>query len=186
MTIDNAAAYKFLFTGDHETMLYGVLKKLNLKPGHPDYEDYFQEARVLFPDIYHAFPEDPEEKPHQFLAYAQQKLYWTLMDQRRHDFRDNSHQESGDGDTLLSGLPDDDDVLAAIGLADYRKYLLKLIGASGKAGEWHFLVGTLVDQLTVDEIAAKHQVSRNTVYRWRRLLTQRLIHHLTADHDFLN
>ncbi|WP_143463050.1 helix-turn-helix domain-containing protein [Levilactobacillus enshiensis] len=186
MTTDNAAAYQFLFTGDHETILYAVLKKLNLKPGHPDYEDYFQEARVLFPDIYHAFPEDPLVKPHQFLAYAQQKLYWTLMDQRRHDFRENSHQESGDGDTLLGELPGDDDVLAMIGLTDYRQYLLKLIGASGKRGEWHFLVGTLVDQLTVAEIAEKHQVSRNTVYRWRRSLTQRLIQQLTPARDFLN
>ena len=32
MTTDTAAAYRFLYTGDHETIIYAALKKLHLRP----------------------------------------------------------------------------------------------------------------------------------------------------------
>ena len=73
---DSGSRLPLLYQGDHETILYVVLKRLHIGRNHADYEDYLQEARLLFPEIYAAFPEDPEAKPHHFLAYAQQKLYW--------------------------------------------------------------------------------------------------------------
>lgn len=182
----HAAAYKFLYTGDHEMILYATLKRLHLRPAHPDYEDYLQEARLLFPEVYVDFPDDPEAKPHQFLAYAQRKIYWALLDRLRRDRKQNDRQEDGDQTTLLEVLPSDDDILDAIGQQDFRRYLLKVIGGSGSTGEWRFLVGTLIDQLTADEIAAKHGVSRNTVYKWRRTLIRRLVNHLTPPENFLN
>lgn len=185
MDNDVTPAYRFLFTGDHEAILYGALKRLHLTPTHADYEDYLQEARLLFPTVYAEFPDDPEAKPHQFLAYAQQKITWKLADQLRRDRRQDDYQAPGDQATLLATLAKDEDVLAQIGLSDYRTYLVKLIGAAGKTGEWRFLVGTLIDQLTIAEIASRHDVNVATVYRWRRSLTRRLVEQLTPPDRFL-
>ncbi|WP_125582784.1 sigma-70 family RNA polymerase sigma factor [Levilactobacillus cerevisiae] len=182
----HAAAYRFLYEGDHEAILYATLKRLHVSRSHADYEDYLQEARLLFPEIYTAFPENPEEKPHQFLAYAQQKIYWALLDRLRHDRKQTDRQEPGNQEELLTAVASDDDILDAIGQADFRRYLLKVIGGAGSTGEWRFLVGTLIDQLTADEIAARHGVSHNTVYKWRRSLIRRLVHNLTPPDNFLN
>ncbi|KRO03832.1 MULTISPECIES: sigma-70 RNA polymerase sigma factor region 4 domain-containing protein [Levilactobacillus] len=184
MDNDVTPAYRFLFTGDHEAILYGALKRLHLTPAQNDYEDYLQEARLLFPAVYAEFPDDPEANPHQFLAYAQQKITWTLADQLRRDRRQDDRQAPGDQEELLTTVPADEDVLASIGLTDYRAYLVKLIGAAGNTGEWRFLVGTLVDQLTAAEIATRHGVNLATVYRWRLSLTRRLIKHLTPPDRF--
>lgn len=186
MITDPTAAYRFLYEGDHETILYAALKRLHLSPSHNDYEDYLQEGRLAFPEIYATYPGDPEAHPHQFLAYALQKVVWTLADQLRQDRKQTERQLPGDADPVLTELPNEENVLTAIGLADYRRYLLKLVGAAGKTGEWRFLVGTMVDQLTAAEIAQRHNVNLATVYRWRRSLTQRLIAHLTPPENFLN
>lgn len=182
----HAAAYRFLYDGDHETILYAILKRLHITQAHADYEDYLQEARLLFPEVYTAFPDNPEEQPHQFLAYAQQKIYWALLDRLRHDRKQLDRQEPGNQDEILDLVPSDDDILAAIGQADFRNYLIKLIGGAGKTGEWRYLVGTLVDQLTPEEIAERHGVNRATVFRWRRSLVRRLVQTLTPPENFLN
>lgn len=186
METPHAAAYRFLYDGDHETILYAVMKQLHIWPNRADYEDYLQEARILFPEIYVAFPENPEVKPHQFLAYAQQKLYWALLDKLRQERKRVDRQSPGDQEELLTAVASDDDILDAIGQSDFRQYLLKLVGGAGKTGEWRFLVGTLVDQLTADEIVQRHGVSRNTVYKWRRSLLRRLVHTLTPPDNFLD
>ncbi|WP_125765342.1 sigma-70 family RNA polymerase sigma factor [Levilactobacillus mulengensis] len=182
----HAAAYRFLYDGDHEIILFAALKRLHMNRSHADYEDYLQEARLLFPEIYAAFPENPETKPHQFLAYAQQKIYWTLLDKLRRDRKQLERQEPGNQDELITAVASDDDILDAIGQADFRQYLLKVIGGAGTTGEWRYLVGTLLDQLTAEEIAARHSVSRNTVYKWRRSLIRRLVRNLTPPENFSN
>jgi len=138
METPHAAAYRFLYDGDHETILYAVMKQLHIWPNRADYEDYLQEARLLFPEIYVAFPENPEEKPHQFLAYAQQKLYWALLDKLRQERKRVDRQLPGDQEELLTAVASDDDILDAIGQSDFRQYLLKLVGGAGKTGEWRF------------------------------------------------
>lgn len=182
----HAAAYQFLYEGDHEVILFAVLKRLHISRQHADYEDYLQEARLLFPEVYEAFPEDPIAKPHQFLAYAQQHLYWRLLDRLRRDRKQNDRQAPGDQTDLLTAVASDEDILDAIGQADFRRYLLKLIGGAGSTGEWRYLVGTLIDQLTAAEIAARHGVSHNTVYKWRRSLIRRLVNSLTPPENFSN
>lgn len=179
MTTDTAAAYRFLYTGDHETIIYAALKKLHLRPNQEDYEDYLQEGRLYFPQIYASFPEDPEAKPHQFLAYAQQALTWELGNQLRNHRRRELPLEAGDHTALIEETVSDEDVLSTIGLNDFRTYLIQLIGGAGNTGEWRFLVGTLVDQLTPAEIATKYGVNRTTVFRWRRSLSRRLLRTLT-------
>ncbi|NLR10655.1 MULTISPECIES: sigma-70 family RNA polymerase sigma factor [Lactobacillaceae] len=179
MTRDTTAAYRFLFTGDHETIIYAALKRLRLRADQDEYDDYLQEGRAYFPQIYANFPDDPEEKPHQFLAYAQRALTWELGNQLRNRRRQAVPMEPGDHEPVIAELPSDEDVLTAIGLNDYRTYLLQLIGGAGSTGEWRFLVGTVVDQLTPAEIATKYNVNRTTVFRWRRSLTRRLLRTLT-------
>ncbi|WP_233449200.1 helix-turn-helix domain-containing protein [Levilactobacillus suantsaii] len=151
------------------------MKKLYLTPSHNDYQDYLQEGRLLFPQIYARFPENPREKPHQFLAYAQQKLYWELLDRLRRDRRLLTHQAEGDHEQLLSAVADDQvdpHILVAQRLLEAR--LLKLIRETGSIGEWQYLMGTLKQQLSIAEIAAQCRVSRQTVYGWRKHLANRL------------
>jgi len=170
MTEFLAPAYRFLFTGDHETIIYSAVKRLSLTPQHPDYDDYLQEGRLLFPQIYARFPEDPEEKPHQFLAYAHQKLYWEMCDRRRKDFKQQNQLEEGEADPLLDAVPAADDSEAIVLQRELFENLCRVISRDGTQGEWHYLMGTLLEDRTVSEIATKYRVSRNTVYRWRQAL----------------
>ena len=171
---NNKEAFDFLFAGDHERILHAALKRLHLSPLHADYDDYLQESRLLFLKIYQRFPDNPLEKPHQFLAYAHQKVYWTLLDRLRKERRQDQHRAEGDHETLLASLPatrvPQEDVERRL----TQERLLKVIHAQGTLGEWTYLSGTLVDQLTPSEIARRCNVSRQTVYRWRRTLVKRL------------
>ncbi|GEO70125.1 RNA polymerase sigma factor [Levilactobacillus acidifarinae] len=171
---DQEEAFNFLFTGDHERILHAALKRLHLSPIHADYDDYLQESRLLFLKVYQRFPDNPLEKPHQFLAYAQQKIYWTLLDHLRKERRRAQYLAEGDHETLLAELP-----AARLPQTDVegrlsQERLLQAIHAQGTLGEWTYLSGTVVNQLTPAEIARQCGVSRQTVYRWRRTLIKRL------------
>ncbi|MDT6981396.1 sigma-70 family RNA polymerase sigma factor [Levilactobacillus zymae] len=171
---DAQDAFKFLFTGDHEVILHAALKKLHLSPLHADYDDYLQESRLLFLKVYQRFPDDPLEKPHQFLAYAQQKIYWTILDRLRKERRQNQYRADGDHAALLAELPNTGDLQRDLEVRLYQARLLRLIREEGTLGEWTYLNGTLVNHLTAAEIARRCQVSRQTVLRWRKTLVNRL------------
>ena len=171
---NNQDAFSFLTEGDHELILYSALKKLHLSPLHGDYEDYLQESRLLFLKAYQQFPDEPRDKPHQFLAYAQQKVYWALLDQLRRQRWRAEHRATGDHDVLLAELPGTNQDHSVVEVRLLQERLLQMIRDHGTLGEWTYLTGTLVNHLTVGEIAQRCQVSRQTVYRWRKSLVRRL------------
>ncbi|MDT7013653.1 RNA polymerase sigma factor [Levilactobacillus namurensis] len=170
----DAVAYAFLFSGDHEQIIYGALSRLHLSPVHADFDDYVQECRLAFPAIYRAFPEDPQTKPHQFLAYAQLALYRRILDQLRKAWRHQDHQETGDPELTLAAVPVAERLEDLVHARQYRLRLLQVVGTTGTLGEWRYLVGTLIDHRSAAELAAHHGVSRQTVYRWRRALLRRV------------
>lgn len=174
---NNRDAFSFLREGDHELILYSALKRLHLSPLHRDYEDYLQESRLLFLKAYHQFPDDPKAKPHQFLAYAQQKVYWALLDQLRRQRWQTEHLATGDHDVLLAALPANADHHSVAEAHVMQDRLLQTIRDHGTLGEWTYLTGTLINHLTASEIARRCQVSRQTVYRWRQSLLRRLRQH---------
>lgn len=172
------AAYDFLMTGDHEQVIYAVLKHLYLTPTHPDFEDYLQEGRLLFIAAYQRFPDDPVTHPHQFLKWAYRRIGWGLRDQLRRQRHQEEHHEPGDQTTQLGELAALDDLEAAVSRRDFREFLLQLIAEAGVQGEWRYLTGILREHLTVAEIATKYGVSPQTVYKWRQRTIKRLVREL--------
>lgn len=171
MTIDQLA-YRFLLTGDHELIIHAALKYHHLSPQHTDYQDYFQECRLLFPVIYADFPEDPVMKPHQFLAYAARRLKWRLGDRLKHDRRIQAYHHLGDPTPVLA-VQAGPNVTALCEARSECARLIRAVQAGGHPGEWAFIVGTLFNGWSVSELADHHHVSRKTAYRWRqRVLTR--------------
>lgn len=170
----DGVAYDFLFAGDHEQIIYGALSRLHLSPASPDFDDYVQECRLAFPAIYQAFPEDPTTKPHQFLAYAQKALFRRTLDQLRKTWRQQEHLSMGDATATLAELPVAESLEDLVHARQYRLRLLQVVAETGTVGEWFYLVATLLDHLSVPEIAEHHQVSRQTIYRWRKALLHRV------------
>lgn len=63
-------------------LIYGVLAQLNYKVGHPDFEDMFEEARILLAEIYTEYYRKENAKE-ECGSYMFQKLKWRLLDKLR-------------------------------------------------------------------------------------------------------
>ena len=63
-------------------LIYGVLAQLNYKVGHPDFEDMFEEARILLAEIYTEYYRKDNAKE-ECGSYMFQKLKWRLLDKLR-------------------------------------------------------------------------------------------------------
>ncbi|PWF99762.1 sigma-70 family RNA polymerase sigma factor [Levilactobacillus bambusae] len=171
------AAFDFLLAGDHEMVIYGNLKRLHIVPRDNRYDDFLQEARLLFIKAYQTFPQDPTSYPHQFLAYANTKIHWGLVDQLRRDQRGMALTTPDDSETLSELSQPDLDLDWRINESDVIKTVLKRCSDA----EQRYLLGILRGR-SVAEIAHQYRVSRGTVYQWRHRVARKM--HDVLQKDF--
>ena len=156
-------------------LVHKSLQRLNIRPQHMDYEDYYQELQIKLLDILEKFKcdtTDPEEKNCKFTAYAGQGLYWHGVDLLR---KKNNHslgtiesdkiqwlvdQESSDSESLESALHTNDFFRLAKKRLSIEDFTLLLELAEGK--------------YTMDELAKKHGVVRATIYQRKEKIQTRL------------
>ncbi|MGX6971065.1 sigma-70 family RNA polymerase sigma factor [Vagococcus bubulae] len=148
-----------IFTTYHSLIL-GALKKCHITPLHKDFDDYLQLARIELLLAYRLYEENPDEHP-PFRPFVYQKIYWSTLDairkeQRRFD-KDNVE------DSFVESIPQDDDISCCLTTTDFYYELIKTLSTD----EQHFLNDRFFEQLTISQIAHKHNVARQTVYRWR-------------------
>lgn len=173
-TPQDTAACDFLFAEDHERIIYAAVRHLRLTPAHPDYEDYLQEGRLIFIQLYNDYEGDPTAQTHRFLAYAYQRVKWRLSDRLRRDRKRTEQQLTGDPTTVIGEQPAPVDLAVTVEAANLQWHLVSLVATHGTAGEWWYLKERLLDHRSITEIAARHGVGRSTVYRWRTAVMRRL------------
>jgi RNA polymerase sigma factor (sigma-70 family) len=169
----NSAAFTFLAADDHELVIYGVLKRLNVTQQLDYYDDFVQEGRLLFVQSYQQYPEDIDADPQKFLRRTYWFIYWRLMDQLRRRTRQNSHHEFSLDNELLP-----DEVKEAIVFDAHDQcsiefqiisddFFQRLFKQCSK-NEQRYLLGVVCKQQSLTEIAADYGVTRQAVYKWQQ------------------
>ncbi|GLB47279.1 DNA-directed RNA polymerase sigma-70 factor [Philodulcilactobacillus myokoensis] len=155
-------AFNYLMKGDHQLIVYGVLKRLNITKNHSQYDDLVQEGWLAFIKAYYQYPKPKRTKAH--LNYIYQGVKWQLINYLNRVTNQSKHIDiSDDEHDPLNFMPDpttEDDYYPEM---DFLYYLYQHCDQN----ERKYIRG-VYDDLSVLEMAYKYQVARKTVYSWRR------------------
>ncbi|SEK50464.1 RNA polymerase sigma factor, sigma-70 family [Carnobacterium iners] len=156
----------------HSRIVFGVLKREGIKRTHPDYDDFVQQGLLKLVEAYESFPEDPEEEAfiYPFGGFAFKKIQWHIKDLRRKEYRLSSNELPWP-DLMQENYPDrqsqfENECLIMDLFKEMLVYLTKK--------EQLYLIDAVIHRLTVTEIAKKYQVSRKTIYQWRKSIIVKL------------
>ncbi|KRK88000.1 sigma-70 family RNA polymerase sigma factor [Lentilactobacillus sunkii] len=157
-------AFNFLLDGDHELVVYGVLKKLYIRRDNPYYDDLVQEGMVAFVEKYiQAIGLNKE--PDSYLVFIYQGVYWYLLDYLRKEMRHRAGIEEPDDKTNL--MEELEDKKKSVGYYDTHilsDELMKQLTSD----ETRYLTLAYDYGMNISEIARECEASRTTVYQWRR------------------
>lgn len=154
-------------------LIYGVLAQLNYKVVHPDFEDMFEEARILLAEIYTEYYRKENAKE-ECGSYMFQKLKWRLLDKLRQKKRKQV-------EVCFSQLANEDDELPQIEeiietgdnieISDALYQLYKRCTDNEKMLLSYYSVG--ITKTT--EIAKLMGKSRMTINRWRKSIQEKYL-----------
>ena len=75
----------FLMNDKRITIVYGVLKSLGISPRRDDYDDFVQDASIIFAQAYADFLQETDEVENErdLMCFAYQRIRWRLLDRLR-------------------------------------------------------------------------------------------------------
>ena len=68
----------------NDQLIHGVMKRLHIFVTNKDYQDYLQEARIIFAETYQTYHLQKRD-PDKFKVYVFQKLLWRMTDLLRQE-----------------------------------------------------------------------------------------------------
>ncbi len=157
-------AFDFLLDGDHELVVYGVLKKLHIRRDNPYYEDLVQEGMMAFVEKYIQAIKLKKE-PGSYLLFIYQGVYWYILDCLRKEMRHRAGiDEPADEKDLLLEL---EDKKKSVGFYDAH-IISDELRSQLSPEEARYLTLAYDYGMNITEIARECHASRTTVYKWRR------------------
>lgn len=166
ITKENAQA-GFAELLDNEVVIYAVLKKLHITRSHPQYDDFISEARLLYIE---AYQKNQHRNTNNFNFYFS-KIYWGLLDRIRQNKYHQDHQcNPDDNDSEFEFTLDKLDLQELI----EEKELIEEIREACNHNEWLIIKQYLAGK-NVTEIARQLNVSRTTIYQYRKRLRNKLL-----------
>lgn len=95
--------FAYLLQAEHEKVIYGVLKRLNVSRQSPDYEDLVVEGQIAFAQAYCIYCQTHDSVTEKVvMPYLYQKVKWRLLDLLRKQTRTKQRE---------CGLPENADEL---------------------------------------------------------------------------
>lgn len=158
------AAFDFLLAGDHQTVIYGALKRLHVYRSYPEYDDLVQEGRLAFVQSYLKAPATKHQDDHQLLVYIYQGVYWHLLNCLDQHRRHNNHQAQETTSPIKATDP-----RATLETNQMYQQLLSVLSPN----EQRYLTAAYIDGLNVTEMARQFKVARKTIYWWKASVTQK-------------
>lgn len=161
----------------HESIVYGAIRRCGVSYMHPDYDDFVQIGLLKLVDAYKEFPKDlfQEEYFYQFTGYAFRKIRWAIIDELRREQR--KHENEG-------ALPETFDERQSSDSNDETDWVIWELFHSMlhclTEKEQEYLKDSVIHQMNVTEIAKKREVSRKTVYAWKKQVAKKLAHYRAA------
>lgn len=142
------------------------------------YNDYFQDACLLFAQAYVDFTGDPTKNTEDFMHYAYQRVRWRLLDQiHRARWQDDNNEMSLDNPVLSEAQREtlvlDPHSANHVERATSRDFFNRLLAAGCTSKQRQYLHAVLDLGLNDSEIARHYGVSRQTVYAWRKGVIRR-------------
>ena len=163
--------FAFLLQAEHEKVIYGVLKHLNVSRQSPDYKDLVVEGQIAFAQAYCAYCQTHDSVTEKaVMPYLYQKVKWRLLDLLRKQTRTKQRE---------CGLPENADELWAMVPESFENVMtdelvLKLWNTC-TPNEQKFLALRLDTDLSLKEIAKILAVSRKTVYKYKWSILHKLM-----------
>lgn len=161
---DLTPGFEYLMKENHQGLVHGVLKRLNILPNNPQYDDLVQEGFIRFAQKYIEY--DEEKTNNSLISYLYQGVYWYLLDLLRKQQRQNNHTEmmSAEQDGWEDELLDDSE---GVGEVNDRE-LLNQLWLNCTHDQRKFLCSSFNEGMNVTDISRKYRVSRKTVYKWKQ------------------
>lgn len=169
----------YLSTNKRINLIHSVLKGLHLSPLHNCYDDFFQEGCLIFSQAYCKFPDDPANPANerQLMNFAYKRIYWRLLDQLRRQCWEKeqwlgSIDDASLDESTLNRFTRDPKSCDDFTNLENSAFFAQL-NARCTSNERRYLHAALLLELKDTEIAKKYQVSRQTVYYWKRGLVRK-------------
>lgn len=161
---DLTPGFEYLMKENHQGLVHGVLKRLNILPNNPQYDDLVQEGFIRFAQKYIEY--DEEKTNNSLISYLYQGVYWYLLDLLRKQQRQNNHTEmmSAEQDGWEDELLDDSEGVGEIN----DRELLNQLWLNCTHDQRKFLCSSFNEGMNVTDISRKYRVSRKTVYKWKQ------------------
>lgn len=168
-----SAGLSFLMCDKRITIVHGVLKSLHISPRRDDYDDFVQEASLIFAQAYAAYPADATDpaNEHELMGYAYQRMRWRILDKLRHEQLEKSRLayalDNDDISTEYECLlidPQSTNPFAHREEGDFLGYLYHHCTTN----QQRYLIAKLNHHLTDKEIALVYGVSRQAVHQWKK------------------
>ncbi|MGV0168796.1 hypothetical protein ACRYI5_09330 [Furfurilactobacillus sp. WILCCON 0119] len=165
------AGFTFILAPANARVLYGVVKRLHVRPTDSYYDDVCSEGRLQYVQVYVEYVlKFTSYDPEQLRRYAYQRLYWRLLDWLRATTRTMSHQAPLTETTITKTTTTD----FTAPIADHA--FLTQVLARCTDSERQLLTVLLVPDQSVTTAASQLHISRPTLYRRRRALAATLRH----------
>lgn len=156
--------FAYLLQGEHEKVIYGVLKYLHVSRQDSDYEDLVIEGQIAFAQAYCMYCQTHDSVTEEaVMPYIYQKIKWRLLDLLRKQTRTKQRE---------CGLPDTEAKFWAkeeLKFDDFVVHeLLEMLVSSCTEKDYKILSLILYTDLSVTEEAKLLAVSRKTVYKYKK------------------
>ena len=163
----------FLMTDKRITIVHGVLKSLGISPRRDDYDDFVQDASIIFAQAYADFLRDSDHSANErdLMCFAYQRMRWRLLDRLRHQqlegilfsySLDNPEDDHDYDDVLVDQLASHP--FTHLENSSFLGYLYQHSNLNQK----RYLVAKLNHHLSDRKIAREYGVTRAAVSYWRR------------------
>lgn len=162
--------FAYLLQGEHEKVIYGVLKHLHVSRQDPDYEDLVVEGQIAFAQAYCAYCQAHDSVTEEaVMPYLYQKIKWRLLDLLRKQTRTKQREcglpENADELWIVANCQNDDVII---------RYLLERLWNLCTPKERKFLELQLYSNLNLVKTAKMLEISRKTVYNYKRSILRKL------------
>lgn len=164
------------FFEQFEGVVFGVLKRMSIHYLHADYEEFAQIGRLSLVKAYETFPNDVVDDTHRgvFVSYAFTRIRWAILDVIRQKTRQKEHEQVWDDSfdhTLMDTSSDFEENL-------YEQEWLESVLSYLNAVESRLVIDLCLYHMTITDIAHKEGVSRQTIYKRRKSIQDKLRHKL--------
>lgn len=162
------------FFTQFEGVVFGVLKRMHIHYLNPDYDEFTQIGRLSLVKAYENFTDDIYDDAYRgaFVSYAYTRIRWAILDAILQKNRLRENEQIWDETFDYTLMDKTSDFEAHVYEQEWLQSILKYLNPAEK----RLVIALCVYHLTITDIAQKEGVSRQTIYKRRKSIQNKLRH----------